>query len=180
MVICEISSSPRRPRYSWTSWTHVPEQRQHLVVGGVIWDEETQVGLVENRGDPDQASTTSRDDSHVLPGVLASLALAMMLVVHSGDGLAEGLDACGRGILSAGDGNVDMGGPLKAALDVVLDLCIWGPFSIMACRSVFFVSRRYHCRGNPPQEHPDPSWPISLALRDSRIHSLALCTRRHR
>lgn len=104
------------------SQTHIPEQRQHLVVGGIIWDEETQVGLVENRGNPDQTGTASRDNSHVLPRVLAGLPLAMMLVVHLGDGLAKGLDASGRGIFSAGDGNVDMGGPLEAAFDVVLDL----------------------------------------------------------
>lgn len=140
MMFCEIHCSPRKPRYSWASQTHVPEQRQHLIVGGVIRDEETQVGLVENRGDPDQAGTTSRDDSNVLPRVLARLALAMMLVVHLGDGLAEGLDASGRGIFSAGNGNVDVSGPLEAALDVVLDLCTRETISILACRFVPFLT----------------------------------------
>lgn len=122
MVFCEIYSFPRKSRQNWVSQTYVPEQRQHFIVRGIIWDEETQVGLVENRGDSDQTGTTSRDDSHVLPGVLAGLPLAMMLVVHLSDSLAKGLDASGRGIFSAGDGHVDMGGPLEAAFDVVLDL----------------------------------------------------------
>jgi hypothetical protein len=48
----------------------------------------------------------------------------MVLVVHPGDGLTEGLDAGGGGIFSAGNSNVDMGGPLEAALDIVLDLAM--------------------------------------------------------
>lgn len=124
-------------RQGWAIQTHVPEQRQHLIVGGVIWDEEAQVGLVKDGSDPDQPGTATRDDSDVLPRVLASLSLTVMLVVHLGDGLAEGLDASGRGIFSAGDGNVDMGWPLEAAFDVVLDLATLRKFiSVLVCRSV--------------------------------------------
>lgn len=160
MVLCEISISTRKLRQGWAGQTHVPEQRQHLVVGGVIRDEEAQVGLVEDGSDPDQPGTATRDDSDVLPRVLASLSLAVVLVVHLGDGLAEGLDASGRGILSAGDGNVDMGGPLEAAFDVVLDLATLREFvSVLACRSVLFgrgdvPAGRTHLRSTLTQVGP--------------------------
>ena len=102
--------------------THVPEQRQHLIVSSVVRNEEAQIRLVQDGSDPDQTGTAARNDGNVLPGVLASLALAVVLVVHLGNGLAEGLDTGGRRIFSAGDGDVDVAGPLEAALDVILDL----------------------------------------------------------
>lgn len=57
-----------------------------------------------------------------------------MLVVHLGNGLAQGLDAGGRGIFSARNGHVDMGRPLEAAFDIILDLGTWGKkVSMLAC-----------------------------------------------
>jgi hypothetical protein len=46
----------------------------------------------------------------------------MGLVVHLGDGLAEGLDTGGWRIFSAGNADVDVGGPLEATLNVIFDL----------------------------------------------------------
>lgn len=102
--------------------THVSEQRQHLVVGRVVRDEEAQVRLVQDGGDSDQAGTAAGDDGNILPCVLAGLALAVVLVVHLGDGLAEGLDAGGRRVLPAGDADVEVGGPWEASLDLIFDL----------------------------------------------------------
>lgn len=102
--------------------TYVSEQRQHLVVCCVVGNEEAQVGLVQHGSDSDQTGTATGDDSDVLPGVLASHSLAMVLVVHLGDSLAQGLDAGGWRIFSGGDGNIDVGGPLETTLDVIFDL----------------------------------------------------------
>jgi hypothetical protein len=63
----------------------------------------------------------------------------MMLVVHLGDGLAEGLDSGGRGIFSAGNGNIDMGGPLEAAFNVILDLATWEKVQHPGLSALHFV-----------------------------------------
>ena len=102
--------------------THVLEKRQHLIVSRVVGDEEADVGVVEDGGDADEAGAASRDYGDVLPGVLAVLTLAVHLVVHAGDGLAQGLDAGGGAVLTGGHGDVDGLGPLEAALDVILNL----------------------------------------------------------
>ena len=88
----------------------------------VVGNEEADVGVVENGGDTDEAGTPSGDDGDVLPGVLARLALAVHLVVQMGHSLPQGLDARGWAIFTARRGDVDVGGPRKAAWDVVVGL----------------------------------------------------------
>lgn len=100
----------------------VLEERQHLVVGRVVGNEETDVGVIQDGSDTDQTGTATRDDGHVFPGVLRLLALTVHLVVHVCDGLAKGLDTGGRAILSGSSGDVDGGRSLEAALDIVFDL----------------------------------------------------------
>lgn len=46
----------------------------------------------------------------------------MVGIVHGGNGLTERLNTGGRGIFSRGNSDVDVRGPLEAALDIILDL----------------------------------------------------------
>ena len=101
---------------------HVFEETQHLVVGGVVGQEEAQVRVAEDGGDADQAGTAAGDNGHVFPRVQAVLALAMHLVVELGNGLSQRLDSGRRAILAGGRRDVDCLGPLEAAGDVILDL----------------------------------------------------------
>ena len=88
----------------------------------VVGNEEADVGVVENGGDTDEAGTPSGNDGDVLPGVLARFALAVHLVVQMGNSVPQGLDARGRAIFTARRGDVDVGGPGKAAWNVVVGL----------------------------------------------------------
>ena len=100
----------------------VSEERQHLVVGRVVRQEKRQVRSSQHGSDTDQTSTATGHNSHVLPRILAVLALAVHLVVELGDSLAEGFDTGGGGVLASVHGNFDLVGALEAALDVVLYL----------------------------------------------------------
>lgn len=88
----------------------------------VVRDEEANVGIAEHGRDADQAGTATRDDAHVLPGVLAGLALAVVLVVELGNGLAKRLDATSRSILAAVDRDVNGLGLGEGVWDLVVDL----------------------------------------------------------
>lgn len=113
-------SNPRSSNIS--TKTHVLEETQHLVVGRVVGQEETQIRVAQHGSDANQASSATGDDGHILPRVQAVLALAMHLVVQLGDGLSQGPDA-GRGaVFSGGDGYVDRLGPLEAPRNIILDL----------------------------------------------------------
>lgn len=61
--------------------THVLEQSQHLRVRRVIRNGEGQVRVAQNGSNSNQAGTATGHDAHILPGVLARLALTIMLVV---------------------------------------------------------------------------------------------------
>lgn len=102
--------------------TYVFEQTQHLVVGSVVGQEETQVRVTQHGRDSDQPSTTTRHNSHVLPGILALLVLTVHLIVQVGDRLPQGSNTGGGTILATGHGDVDGLGPLEAARDVVFYL----------------------------------------------------------
>lgn len=102
--------------------THVLEQTQHLVVGRVVGQEETEIGGAENGSDADQASAASGHDGDILPSVFALLALAVHDVVEVGDGLAQRLDASGRAVLATSHGDLDGLGALEAAGNVIFDL----------------------------------------------------------
>jgi hypothetical protein len=84
----------------------------------IIWDEEAKIGIAQHRGDTDKTGAATRDNADVLPGVLAGLALAMVLVVEVGHGMTERLDAGGWAVLTSGHGDIDGVGTLEAALDV--------------------------------------------------------------
>jgi len=77
----------------------VLEQTQHLVVGGVVRNEETEVGVTQDRCYSDETSSATWNDTDVLPGVLACFALAMMCVVELGDGCPEWFDAGSRALI---------------------------------------------------------------------------------
>lgn len=102
--------------------TYVLEQTQHLIVCGVIGQEEGQVRISEDGGNTDETSATTGDDGHVLPGILALLILTMVLVVEVGNGLPQRSDTGRRTIFASGNGDVNGFGALEAASDVVLDL----------------------------------------------------------
>lgn len=155
-------------------FTHVPEERKHFIVGSVVGNEKTQVRLVQHGSDTDQTGTTTGHDGNVFPSILAGLAFAVVLIIHAGDGLAQGFDAGSRGILSRGDGDVDVGGTLETAFDVVFDL--FDPkdqYTDVKKRSFVYSE-------NPPQAHPGPGLPTAQAPQKTQTRQLSLCTRRHR
>lgn len=59
----------------------IPEQTQHLIVGGVIRNEETEVGVTQDGCYANETGSATWDDTDVLPRVLACFALTMMCVV---------------------------------------------------------------------------------------------------
>lgn len=67
------------------SVTYVLEQRQHLVVGSIIGDEETDIGVTKHSSNSDQTGSTTRNDTNILPSVLAGLAFSVILVVKVGN-----------------------------------------------------------------------------------------------
>jgi hypothetical protein len=87
--------------------TDILEQAQHLVISGVVWNEESNIGISQHCSDSDQASSSAGHYADVLPGVLAFFALPVVIVVEFCNGLSEGSNACGGSILACvyGDGN---------------------------------------------------------------------------
>lgn len=69
------------------------KQGQHLVVGGVIGDEESQVGVTNDGGDANEACATAGDDADIFPRVLGGFSLAVVGIVEVCDCDAEGLDS---------------------------------------------------------------------------------------
>jgi hypothetical protein len=101
---------------------NVLEQTQHLVVGRVIGDEKAQIAVAQGSRDTDKTSTSTGDNTDVLPSVLALPPLAMMIVVQGCDGFSQGTNT-GRGaILAAMCADVNRLGSFEAALDAILDL----------------------------------------------------------
>jgi hypothetical protein len=62
--------------------SHVLEQAQHLIVRGIVRDEEAQVGISQHSRNSDQPGSSTWDNTHVLPRVLTALALPMMHIVE--------------------------------------------------------------------------------------------------
>jgi hypothetical protein len=93
-----------------------------LRLTSVVGDEEADIGVVQDGGDTDQTRTASGNDSHVLPRILAILALSMVLVIEVGDGLSKRFDTGYRAIFSAGNTDIDGLRALEAPLDVILYL----------------------------------------------------------
>lgn len=85
-------------------------------------NEEAQVAVTQNSSDTDQTRTTSRNDAHVLPCVLRFPPLAVVLIVQLGDCLPQRFDTGRRTVLTTMAGDVDLLGPLEAALDLIVDL----------------------------------------------------------
>jgi hypothetical protein len=56
--------------------------------------------VAEDSSNPDQTCTATWDNTYVLPGVLALLALTMVLVVQTGDSCSERLDTSSRTIFT--------------------------------------------------------------------------------
>ena len=101
--------------------THVSEQTQHLIVSSVIGNEEAEVCISEDSGNSDQTCSTTRDDTDVLPSVLACLALTMMVVVEVGNSLSQRFDTRSWTILATGQADIDRLGTLEAALNLIVD-----------------------------------------------------------
>jgi len=112
--------------------TYVLEQAQHLIVSSVVGDEKSEVGIVKNSGNPDQARPSARHNTHVLPRILGVFALAVILIVEVCDSGSEGLDSCRGTVLATVHGHRDGRGSLEAAFDVIVDfgrtLAKIGPF----------------------------------------------------
>lgn len=88
----------------------------------VVRNEEANVGIIEHGSNTDQSGSPTGNDRDVLPSILAWLALAVHFVVEVGNCLAQRLDARGRSILSAVDGNIEGLGSWETTLDVIVDL----------------------------------------------------------
>jgi hypothetical protein len=110
--------------YAVTLLASLSQRNQDEDVTSVVRNEEANIGIVQHGGNADETSAAAGDNGDVLPGVLAGLPLAVHLVVQMGHSLAQGFDAGGRAVLAAVRADVDVGGAGKAALDVVLDLCM--------------------------------------------------------
>ena len=105
----------------------VLEERQHLVVGSIIGDEEAQVGIVQDSGNSDQACPSTRDNGNVLPRILARLVLAVLMVVQIGHGFPQRFDTSSRAILPSCHRDIDRLGTVEAPFDVVVDF--WSPLT---------------------------------------------------
>ena len=99
----------------------VSEESQHLIISSIVRNEETQISIIQDSSDTDETSSAARDDSNILPGILAVFALTMMYVVQIGDGSSQWLDTCSWTILSASHRHINSLGAFKAALDIIVD-----------------------------------------------------------
>lgn len=115
-----LGPCPLTPAFGFL--THIPEKRKHFIVRSVIGNEEAQVGLVQDRSNSNETRAATWHNGDVLPGVLAVLALTVVLVVHLRDCLTERLDTGSWRIFSRVDGEVDVGRALEATFDIVFDL----------------------------------------------------------
>jgi hypothetical protein len=68
---------------SFGTWrkTDILEQAQHLVISGVVWNEESNISIPQHCSDSDQASSSAGHYADILPGVLTFLALPVVVVV---------------------------------------------------------------------------------------------------
>ena len=104
-----------------TAKTDVLEQAQHLVVGGVIWDEEPNIGIPKHRSDSNQTRSSAWDDADILPCVLTVHSLSVVIIVKVSNSFSERLDAGCRSIFASVDGDWDRGRSWKGSFNVIVD-----------------------------------------------------------
>jgi len=120
-AICKLGQSKRTPS-SQVHPTHVLEQTQHLRVRGVVGNGEGQVRVTQDSSNTDQTRSATGHNADILPGILALLALTVVVIVQTSDGGAQRLNTGGRAILPSGGGDGDRRWAGKASLDLVVDL----------------------------------------------------------
>ena len=91
-----------------------------LVVGSVVWDEEAQVGIIQHSGDSNEARPATRHNGNILPGILALLPLAMLMVVEIGYSFSQRLYSRSRSIFPPTHRNFNGLGAVEATLDVIV------------------------------------------------------------
>ena len=101
--------------------TYVLKEGQHLIVCCVVGNEEAQIGIVQDSCDSDQACSATRDNAHILVGVLALLPFAVVLVVQIRHRRPQAFYTSCRSILSSCHCNIDLLGSFKRALDVIIN-----------------------------------------------------------
>lgn len=104
------------------SLTYVLEQTQHFVVSSVIRQKETEIRIAQYGGNADQPSAATRDNCHILPGILALLALSVHFIVQLGNSFSQGLNTSGWTVLSRSDRDINGGRTFEAAGDIIFDL----------------------------------------------------------
>jgi len=95
--------------------------RTHLIVGGVIRNEEAQVGVSQHSSNANQACSSSRNNAHIFPGVLRVLSLSVILIVQVRNGSSKRFDPGSGTIFTTVQGQRDGGRPSEAALNLVVD-----------------------------------------------------------
>lgn len=85
-------------------------------------DEEAQIAVAQHSSNTNQTRTSTGDNAHVLPCILALPPLAMVLVVQRRDSLSQWPNSSRGAVLSAMSTDVDMAGSLEAALYAIIDL----------------------------------------------------------
>ena len=85
-------------------------------------NEESQVAVAQHRRNSDQARSSTRHNTYVLPCVLALPPLAVVLVVQLRDRLSQRPDTSGRTVFSAMGADVNLLRPLEASLYAIVDL----------------------------------------------------------
>lgn len=102
--------------------THVLEKAQHFVVCRVIWDEESQVGIVQYSSNADQTSTSTWHNTNILPCILTVFTRSVVHIIQVGHCGSQRLDTCGRTILAAGHCDINVVRALKRALYIIVHL----------------------------------------------------------
>jgi hypothetical protein len=107
------------------------EQAQHLVVRGVVGDEEANIRIAQHGSDSDETSSSARHNADILPRVLTVFALAVVVVVEVRNGFSQRLDSCRRPIFAAAhrdwDGSWSREGPFDLIVDFGRALTEIGP-----------------------------------------------------
>ena len=99
----------------------VLEQGEHLVVGGIVWDEEPDIRVAQYRRDPYQARSAPGDHTYILPCVLTILPLPVVHIIQIRDRRPQRLDPRRRAILPRIDTQGDRVRPLERPFDLIVD-----------------------------------------------------------
>jgi hypothetical protein len=101
--------------------TDILEQAQHLVVSGIVWDEESNVGISQYSSDSDQTSPSAGHHADILPRVLAALSLPVVVIVEVSNSLSQRLDTRCGAVFASIHGDWDRSWSWKGAFDLVVD-----------------------------------------------------------